>query len=131
MFLAASFAYYKFAGENEAEAGGEKQPHAGKEPEVVYPLEPFVVNINEKEDIRYLKVKVEFGIKSEKAKEMLEARKAPLRDAILVLLTTKTYADVQELSGKSKLRDEILAAANRIIPEGGVAKVYFTDFVIQ
>jgi len=29
------------------------------------------------------------------------------------------------------LRDEILVAANKILPPGKVSKVYFTDFVVQ
>ncbi len=96
-----------------------------------YPLEPFIVNIYDGQDIRYLKVKVEFETSGPEVKGELDPRQAPLRDAILVLLTTKTLQDIQDLQGKNQLREEILAATNKIVPPGKVTKVYFTDFVVQ
>ena len=105
---------------------GEKGPVAN-----VYPLDPFIVNIYDGQEIRYLKLKVEFETEGADAKGLLDSRQAPLRDAILVLLTTKTLHDIQDLQGKNQLRGEILAAANKILPPGKVGKVYFTDFVVQ
>ncbi|KAF0219411.1 MAG: flagellar FliL [Geobacteraceae bacterium] len=116
----------KAEGGKEGEKGGEKGAVAN-----VYPLEPFIVNIYDGQEIRYLKVKVEFEIAGAEVKGEMDARQAPLRDAILVLLTTKTLQDIQDLQGKNQLREEILAAANRIAPPGKVTKVYFTDFVVQ
>lgn len=111
----------------ESAEGGAHGPAA----EAVYPLEPFIVNIYDGQEIRYLKVKVEFGLASPEAKAELDPRQAPLRDAILVLLTTKTLQDIQDMQGKNQLREEILAAVNSIIPAGKVQKVFFTDFVVQ
>lgn len=106
--------------------GGASGPGAA-----VYPLDPFIVNIYDGQEIRYLKVKVEFGTSGPDAKAELDARQAPLRDAILVLLTTKTLQDVQDLQGKNQLREEILTAVNRIAPPGKINKIFFTDFVVQ
>jgi len=50
---------------------------------------------------------------------------------VLVLLTTKTLQDVQDVQGKNQLREEILAAVSKIVAQGKVTKVYFTDFVVQ
>ena len=116
----------KSEGGHGGEKGGEKGAAAN-----VYPLDPFIVNIYDGQDIRYLKVKVEFEIAGADVKGEIDSRQAPLRDAILVLLTTKTLQDIQDLQGKNQLREEILAAANRIVPPGKVTKVYFTDFVVQ
>ena len=96
-----------------------------------YPLEPFVVNIYDGQELRYLKIKVEFELSNPAAKAELDAKVAPLRDAVLVLLTTKTMQEVQDLQGKNLLRDQILGAVGKIIPAGKVTKVYFTDFVVQ
>lgn len=96
-----------------------------------YPLEPFIVNIYDGQEIRYLKVKVEFELASPAVKPELDAKVAPLRDAILVLLTTKTMQEIQDLQGKNQLREQILGAVGRIVPPGKVTKVYFTDFVVQ
>lgn len=97
----------------------------------VYPLDPFVVNIYDGQDIRYLRLKVEFEMLNPAVKGELEGRQAAIRDAILVLLTTKTLQDIQHLAGKNQLREEILTAVNKIVTPGSVSRVYFTDFVVQ
>ncbi len=97
----------------------------------IYPLEPFIVNIYDGQELRYLKVKVELEMSGAGVKADLDNRLAPIRDAILILLSTKTLQDIQDVQGKNQLKDEILAAINKIIPPGKIAKVYFTDFVVQ
>jgi flagellar protein FliL len=96
-----------------------------------YPLEPFIVNIYDGQEIRYLKMKVEFELANSGAKTELDAKVPPLRDAILILLTTKTMQEIQDLQGKNQLREQILGAVNKIVTAGKVTKVYFTDFVVQ
>ncbi|SNB47052.1 flagellar basal body-associated protein FliL [Geobacter sp. DSM 9736] len=116
----------------EAKAGhGEAKPGEKGVVANIYALEPFIVNVYDGQEMRYLKVKVEFETAGAEAKAEVEARQSPLRDAILVLLTTKTMQDIQDLQGKNQLRDEILTAANKILPPGKVTRVYFTDFVVQ
>ena len=123
--------------EQKAEGGGHGAPAGGKEGAAggaavnVFPMEPFIVNIYDGQELRYLRVKVEFETATADAKNEIELRQAPLRDAILVLLTTKTLQDVQDLQGKNQLRDEIMVAVNKILPPGKVSKIYFTDFVVQ
>ena len=115
-------------GEAKAEGGhGEAKAGAG----TIYPLEPFIVNIYDGQEIRYLKLKVEFEMANSEVKGDLDAKVAPLRDAILILLTTKTMQEIQDLQGKNTLREQILAASNRVLSPGKVTKVYFTDFVVQ
>jgi len=115
-----------------APAGGHGgAPAAGGAAANIFPMEPFIVNIYDGQELRYLRVKVEFETATADAKTEIEMRQAPLRDAILVLLTTKTLQDIQDLQGKNQLRDEIMVAVNKILPPGKVSRVYFTDFVVQ
>ena len=97
----------------------------------MFPLDPFIVNIYDGQELRYLKVKVEMEMAAPAVKAELDARLPPIRDAILVLLSTKTLQDIQDVQGKNQLKDEILASINKIIPPGKIAKIYFTDFVVQ
>lgn len=97
----------------------------------IYALDPFIVNIYDGQELRYLKVKVELEMVSAAIKPEIEGRLAPIRDAVLVLLSAKTLQDVQDVQGKNNLKDEILGAINKHIPPGKIAKVYFTDFVVQ
>ena len=121
--------------EAKAEGGGHgapaKEGEGGATVATIYPLEPFIVNIYDGQELRYLKVKVEFEMANAQVKPELDAKMAPLRDAILILLTTKTMQEIQDLQGKNTLREQILGAVNKIIPPGKVTKVYFTDFVVQ
>ncbi|GFO65772.1 flagellar basal body-associated FliL family protein [Geomonas paludis] len=123
--------------EAKAEGGGEHgAPAKGGEGAAagggtVYPLEPFIVNIYDGQELRYLKLKVEFEMANPQAKAELDAKLAPLRDAILILLTTKTMQEIQDLQGKNQLREQILAAVSKVVPPSKVTKVYFTDFVVQ
>jgi len=96
----------------------------------MYPLEPFIVNIYDGQELRYLKVKVEIEM-SAAVKGELDARLAPIRDAILILLSAKTLQDIQDVQGKNQLKEEIMTALNKILPPGKISKVYFTDFVVQ
>lgn len=97
----------------------------------VFPLEPFIVNIYDGQELRYLKVKVEMEMANPAIKPELEGRLAAMRDAILVVLTSKTLQDIQDMQGKNQLREEILIAVSKIIAQGKVTKIYFTDFVVQ
>lgn len=113
------------------EKGKEGEKGAAGAASNIAPLEPFIVNIYDGQEIRYLKLKVEFELANPGVKAELDAKQAPLRDAILVLLTTKTLRDIQDLQGKNQLREEILSAVGRILAPGKVTRVYFTDFVVQ
>jgi len=122
--------------EAKAEGGGHGGGEAAKEGEgatgaTIYPLEPFIVNIYDGAELRYLKIKVEFEMANPQVKPELEAKMAPLRDAILILLTTKTMQEIQDLQGKNQLREQILAAVSKVVPPSKITKVYFTDFVVQ
>jgi flagellar FliL protein len=119
--------------ETKAEAGGHGGEAGGKEGagSNIYPLEPFIVNIYDGQELRYLKVKIEMEMVGVGVKSEIDARLAPIRDSILVLLSSKTLQDIQDVQGKNQLKEEILGAINKNIPPGKVAKVYFTDFVVQ
>lgn len=114
-------------GHGAATAGGKEGAAAASN---MYPLEPFIVNIYDGQELRYLKVKVEMEMAGA-VKGDLDARLAPIRDAILVLLSSKTLQDVQDLQGKNQLKEEILVAVNKIITPAKIARIYFTDFVVQ
>lgn len=119
--------------EAKAEGGGHGEAKEGEAGAgaTIYPLEPFIVNIYDGAELRYLKIKVEFEMANPQVKPELEAKMAPLRDAILILLTTKTMQEIQDLQGKNQLREQILAAVSKVVPPSKITKVYFTDFVVQ
>lgn len=114
-------------GHGEAKGGhGEK----GKEaPSNLVALPPFVVNLADPSARRYLKIVLNVEMTSNP--ELLEANQAKIRDALLMLLSTKTSQDLSTLEGKILLRKEIVDRLNQALGQSKVARVYFTDFVIQ
>jgi flagellar FliL protein len=99
-------------------------------------LEPFVVNLADPEDNRFLRVGIDLGLgkpfsgKAGKGGEG-DVPSARVRDCILFVLSTWRSDALLAPDGKQKLKDEILHALQDRVPELGVKEVYFTDFLVQ
>ena len=103
----------------------------------LYRLDTLIVNLADHGGKRYLRVTMELELKpNEKVDpaeviEEIEMRLAQLRDTILMILPTKQYSEISTTPGKIALRDEILAKLNTLLKKGQIAKIYFTEFVVQ
>lgn len=97
----------------------------------IWPMEPFVVNIRDEGSDKYLKIIIELDISDKNYIQELNQLKPKLRDSILDLLTSKSYKDIVDISGKQRLREEIMMRLNSFLTGGKIVKVYFTDFVVQ
>ncbi|MBI3591994.1 MAG: flagellar basal body-associated FliL family protein, partial [Nitrospirae bacterium] len=53
------------------------------------------------------------------------------RDAIITLLTSKTFDALMSPEGKLQLKDEINMTANQILGNNSVKNAYLTEFVMQ
>jgi len=115
--------------ESEPESG-EKHAQPAK-PGVMFDLDPFIVNLADQPEIRYLKIVVKLEVESEVVATDLSARVAQVRDTVLVLLSSKDVNSVRTPQGKFQLRDEITQRVNGLLPKPGVRAAYFTDFVVQ
>jgi flagellar FliL protein len=105
-------------------AGGE---HLGK----MFPLEPFIVNIVDRERDRFLKLKTEIELADPAVSAELEQRLPQIRDLIIGLLGSKSFEDVRTIEGKNFLREEMLLRINSLLVTGKARRVYFTEFVVQ
>jgi len=97
----------------------------------IWSMEPFIVNIKDENSDRYLKIVIELDISDKNYIAEMNQLKPKLRDNILDLLSSKTYKDIMDISGKQRLRDEIMVRLNSFLTDGKIVKVYFTEFVIQ
>ena len=98
---------------------------------VQFDVGTFIVNLQDKDADRYLKITIVLDVQDEKVKAELDKRLPQVKDAITTLLFTKTSQDLRTPEGIEQLKEEILKRVNAILPIGGVKNVYFTDFVIQ
>lgn len=97
----------------------------------VFPMETFIVNLVSDKGDRYLKVTMNVELTSDKTLEEVTTRSPQLRDAIIILLSSKTFEDIVKIEGKQNLKREILARVNSFISDGEAKRVYFTEFVVQ
>jgi len=91
----------------------------------------FIVNLQDRDADRYLKITVVLEVQDEKIKAELEKRLPQINDSITTLLFTKSSSELKTAEGIEQLKEEIIKRINAILPIGGVKNVYFTDFVIQ
>lgn len=115
------------AGHGEAPA----KKAAGAEPGIMADLDPFIVNLADAPEIRYLKLNLKLELDRADAAEEIKLRTPQIRDSVLVLLTSKDSSGVRSPQGKSQLRDEITQRINALLPRPAVRSAYFTEFVIQ
>lgn len=97
----------------------------------IWPMDPFIVNIQDQGADRYLKIIIELDISDNNCIAELNQLKPKLRDNVLDLLSSKTYKDIMDISGKQRLREEIMVRLNSFLTSGKITKVYFTEFVVQ
>ena len=97
----------------------------------IYKMEPFLVNLMDPGQLRYLKISLHVESNQEKANEEYEKRLPQLRDAILTILSNKNYNEIINSEGKTSLREEIKGRMNQLLVGLKVQNIYFTEFVVQ
>lgn len=96
-------------GEDGAPAAHKKDSHkAAGAPPAFLPLEPFVVNLADKETDRYAQIGITLEIDDPKTADQLKAYMPAIRNGILMVLAHKTSAELLERKGKEALAAEIM-----------------------
>ncbi|MDA0691999.1 MAG: flagellar basal body-associated FliL family protein [Nitrospinae bacterium] len=109
------------------ESAQQEAPNLG----VMFPLDPFVVNLAGSEGKRFLKVTVSLELSAPEVHVEVKENLQKITDSILVLLSSKNFEDVYSVQGKFKLKDEITTRVNRFLVLGHIKEAYFTEFIIQ
>jgi len=97
----------------------------------LYKTEPFVVNLADSDVSRYLKIRIDIESFEAKPNEEFQKRLPQLRDAILTILSNKTYREIYDSEGKRKLKEEVIQKVNQLTAPLRVKTIYFTEFVVQ
>jgi len=99
-----------------------------------FTLDPFLVNLADEENTRFVKVTLRLGLDQAGLGERLAEDPvvvAATRDKIISILTTRTSGQILSSEGKDKLRGEIRDSLNPLLPRGRIVEVYIMDFVVQ
>jgi flagellar FliL protein len=148
----------------EAGADGDAAPIAHAEdkhhddhkgPPAFLPLDPFVINLADRETERFAQVGLTLELSDPKVADQIKAYMPAIRNGVLMVLASKTSQELLTRKGKEKLADEIMREAVRPLgielasgddddakgekAEGGktpiedspVRHVHFSSFIIQ
>ena len=111
---------------------GERGTHANENG--VINLEPFLVNLADKDNYRYLRITLRVVVTTRGKAEQItttETTLSKVRDAVLGILASKTSDEIVTAPGKQQLKLDIKDNLNSFLPDKPVMDVYFTDFVVQ
>ena len=104
-------------GEDGEEAAPAKGDHAKKDehkgPPVFVPLDPFVVNLADRDSERYAQIGITLQVDDPKFADELKLYLPAVRNGILMVLAHKTSKELLERSGKERLAAEIMREAVR------------------
>lgn len=140
MLLIAIVAFIVLAGGASAysfliRSGGEdKKETAPVEETAILPLEPMIVNLVDPTDPsgkKFVKVALQFELVKTPETEQAKNRVAQIKDAVIMLITSKQADFLKSPEGKLIFKDELNAAVSHILGEKIVKNVYITDFVMQ
>ncbi len=82
-------------------------------PPAFVPLDPFVVNLSDKDSERYAQVGVTLQVDEAHMAEEMKAYMPAIRNAVLLILSHKSSAELLSPEGKQKLAEEIRREAAR------------------
>jgi flagellar FliL protein len=82
-------------------------------PPTFLPLEPFVVNLADKDADRYAQVGITLEVEDAKFAEQMKAFMPAIRNGILMILAHKTSRELLDHAGKEQLAGEILRESAR------------------
>jgi flagellar FliL protein len=99
--------------------------------DLMFQLEPIIVNLAKSQGNRFLKVTLSLEMSASEVRPDIKKNIQKITDSILLLLSSKLFEDVYSIQGKFTLKNEITARVNPFLVLGKVKEVYFTEFIIQ
>jgi len=94
----------------------------------LYPLDSFLVNITSEQGSKFLQTQLEVELGDPALEEEVTKKRAAIRDAIIVLLSSKSYQELREPVGIKNLRTEVQKVLNGLLTTGKIKGVFFTQF---
>lgn len=142
------------------EADAKKRNRNPKEARIFVPMDQFVVNLNDSNLDRYAQVAVVLEVEDSPTENRIKAAMPAVRNEILLLLSSRSAAELLSLEGKEQLAIDIAVAAHAVLSNdapprpasrangpdaelaptqrtfddvdtGPIAAVHFSQFIVQ
>jgi flagellar FliL protein len=105
--------------------------HGGSSASALVPLALFIVNLSGDQGQRYLRLVTQVEVHGDLAKDELEKHLPEVRNRLIFLLSSKTFADISSTQGKYDLQADITKNINETLDGPFIKKTYFTEFIVQ
>jgi flagellar FliL protein len=131
---ASGFTTFKVATAQPAEAAPAEPPAEPPKNEVVgkvIALDPFVVNLDEQGQSRYLKLTLQFELAESETEAAINKSKQLIRDAFLSHLSGLKLVDTLGVAAKDKLRADLMQKLIDILGPNKIRRMFFQEFVVQ
>ena len=112
------------------ESQGENLQEQVEKVGTLIPLDAFLVNLAGSHGRKLVKLNMSLEVEGENTKEEIHRLKPKIRDIIIILLSSKSYAEISSRQGKEGLRDEIRDQVNLFLTKGQIRSVYFTQLIL-
>ena len=107
------------------------QAAAGARQGLMYDAGEFVTNLADTGVRRFIKVHVQLEVADQSVSSTLSREAVTVRDCVLGVLRSRTFAAVSGEQGMDELGQEVVKRLNALFGEGRVAAIFFTEFVVQ
>jgi len=111
-----------------------KKEEPAKAP-VFLTLDTFTVNLQPDPDEKFLQVDISLQVANAEAAEAIKLHMPAVKNRLLLLLTSKSAAEISTVEGKQDLSNEIIAEVKKPFAPNAkpqeVLDVFFTSFVVQ
>ncbi|MFK7930871.1 MAG: flagellar basal body-associated protein FliL [Myxococcota bacterium] len=96
----------------------------------IHDLERFTINLRGGGGGRTLRMALQVQSRARHQYDLEDSTPA-LRDAVLTLASDYTYGDIEGLDGKTRLKDDLLAAVVQVVDRESVERLFFTEFQVN
>lgn len=94
-------------------------------------LPTFVVNLADPLGRRYLKLSMDVEVADEKVVMEINASQSKIRDAVILLLSSKSFQELSTIESKILLKKQLVERLNQVLGGPKVLRVFFTEMVVQ
>jgi len=96
--------------------------------QISYDAGEFITNLSDK---GYIKVSMVFLLNNKQCEKEVISKNNEIRDKVFTILRSKNYDSVKDSNGMEDLRKEIKESLNKLLNDGRVIDIYFTDIIVK
>jgi flagellar FliL protein len=94
-------------------------------------MENFIIQLRSVDTDRYVRIALDLEVGSEADKNVVVARSARLRDAVISYFSDRTLDELRGSEGMEKTKVALLKQLGEIVTGKRIKAIFITDFVVQ